>query len=547
MDRKNVFSRRKEDLNRITKIASVLYRFEFYDYSKKIKTEEKLPPKLPELKEPNLERKTKPQRLRLAIEELGTTFVKFGQIMSTRGDIIGTDYASELSKLQDNMNPFPAEQAKRIVEEQLGKPVSEIFKSFEDTPLASASIAQVHRATLKDGTRVVVKIQRPGIEKNIVEDIRIMHYLAQMAEKHIPEAHNYDPVYLVNEFERSIMKELDFLRESRSAMRLKDNFKGTPGIYIPVVYEELCASKVLTMEEVMGTKLADVIKSNSKKFNKKLIMHRFAEAFFKMVLIDGFYHADPHPGNIMILKNNVICFLDYGRVGMIDKDVAENIFRFALFAVDNDANGLIAHLVRTGMLNDTPNTESLKADISDMLDKYYSTKIKDIKIGAMLTDLVSLLGKYEFNRPRELAELTRTLVILEGVGTGLDPKFSVAEEFEPYAKRVLPPSFSIQRIATTLGNNLIDIEYLARTFPVTIRRFMNKIEEGKIKIEMEHKDLNFFTVSLDRISNKLSMSLLLSSLIIGSSLIVQANRTLGLVGFVVSALIGIMLILKMLL
>ncbi len=467
---------------RIAQIMGIVARFGFDDFVEMIRSKENIPIRPFRHKEPGIEHKSRPERVRLMFEELGTTFVKFGQILSTRGDIVGVTYAAELAKLQDSMKPFPGDEAKRIIEAELGVSVEKLFSHFDSKPLASASIAQVHRATLRSGKKVVIKVQRPGIEGTVREDLRIMHYLADVAEKHIPEAAVYDPVYLVNEFERSILKELDFQREGKNALRLRENFKKEKWIYIPKVYEELTTKRVLTMEEMRGTKLIDVIESKSGSFDKELIAHRIAEAFFKMVLVDGIYHADPHPGNILVLKGDVICFLDYGRVGTIDKEVAENIFRFALFAVDNDVNGLIQHLIRTNMLEDSGDMDLLKADVSDLLETYYSTNIKDVKIGYMLSDLVSVISKYKFNRPRELAELTRTLLILEGVGMQLSPKFSIADEFEPYAKRILPSSLNLQKIANTITTNIIDFEYIARTFPMVIRRFLKKLDEGKIHI-----------------------------------------------------------------
>lgn len=544
----DLFGQNKRDLNRITTILDVLAKFEIGNIADRIRIGEKLQIRRPKpQKMADARYRTPQERARMMLEELGPTFVKFGQILSTRADIIGPEYALELSKLQDHMKPFPVDKAKAVVKQELGRPADKIFRSFEDEPLASASIAQVHRATLKDGRKVVVKIQRPGIEEVIKEDLRIMHYLAHMAEKYVPDSHKYDPEYLVDEFERSILKELDFVREAKSAIRLKENFKGDRGIYIPAVYGDLCTGRVMVIEEVKGIRLVDVIKSGSGKFNKKLIAHRCVAAFFKMVLKDGFYHADLHPGNIIILDNNCICLLDFGRVGTIDKETAERIFRLALFAVDDDVNGLMAHLIRTGMLNESSDLESLKADMSDLLDKYYSANIKDVKIGYMLSDMVFLIGKYEFNRPRELAELTRALLILDGVCTQLDPKFNISQEFAPYAKTIMPQEFDMNKFAEIINNNLIDLEYMASTLPLSLRRFIKKMEEGKLKIELEHKDLTYFSTNLETVGNRLSTALILSAMIVGSALIVKSDLLLGLAGFVISIFIALVLLLKTLL
>lgn len=543
----DLFSQNKKDLNRIAEIMEVLTKFEAGNIADRIRIREKLPFRRPRSRGAPPYYKTPQERVRMMLEELGPTFVKFGQILSTRADIIGPDYALELSKLQDQMKPFSSEKAKEMITKELGTPPSQLFKSFEDEPLASASIAQVHRATLKNGKRVVVKVQRPGIEEQIKEDLRIMHYLAHVANKYVPELRKYDPEYLVKEFERSMLKELDFLREVKSAERLRENFKDDKEIYIPIVYEEMCTKRVMVIEEVRGTKLEDVITSTSGKFDKTLIAERCVAAFFKMVMRDGFYHADLHPGNIMVLDHNRICLLDFGRVGTIDKDIAERIFRMALFAVDDDVNGLVSHLIRTGMLSESANLDELKADLSDLLDEYYNADLKKVKIGYLLSDMVNAISKYEFNRPRDLAELTRALLILDGVCTQLDPKFNVAAEFEPYAKKILPVQFSMKKFGEIVANNLIDLEYMASTFPMALRRFIKKLDEGKIKIELEHKDLAVFSSNLEMVANRLSISLILAAAIVGSALIVQSDRLLGLVGFTVSLFIALVLLLKTLL
>ncbi len=543
-------SQSKQDLDRISRITDILVKFQAEQFAERIRIEEKLPIRIFKKKaQPEMARRTPQERLRLMFEELGTTFVKFGQLLSTRGDIIGTDYAAELSKLQDRMRPFPTEQARAIVVKELGKPISEVFSVFENEPIASASIGQIHRATLKNGNKVVVKVQRPNIRDTITEDLRLMHYLASLVNKHIPEMRKYDPIYLVNEFDRSIMKELDFFRESRNAARLKRNFKSDTSIHVPSVYEEMCTERVMVMEEIKGTKLSEIINMNvnTSKYDKKLIAKRCVKAFFKMVLEDGFYHADMHPGNIMIMNHSVIGLLDFGRVGTIDKEMAERIFRLALFAVEGDVNGLVAHMIRTGMISENADIDAFKADVSDVLDTYYSTRIVDVKMGQMLSDLMAVLGKYDFNRPREIAELTRALLILEGVGNELYPRFNIAEEFEPYARKLLPSSWGTQRFADILKDDLLDMEYIARTFPTTVRKFLSKVEEGKLKIELAHRDLDIFSADLDKISNKLSLALLVSALIVGSAVVVSASRVLGLLGFVASGLLGVWLAAKIIL
>ena len=541
----SMFSKSKTDLERITRILNVLAKFEVGIYADKILHKEKLPIRISRGKpDPQIKRMRPEERFTLMLEELGTSFVKFGQLLATRQDLIGPQYAAELSKLNDKMKSFPTADAKRIIEKELDKPISTIFSKFDEVPLASASIAQVHRARLKNGKEVVVKVQRPGIEETILEDIRIMHYLAYLADKNFPELRPYDPQYLVDEFERSILKELDFSREMRNAARLRYNFRDVSEVYIPKVYEDLSAKRVLTIEEIKGTKLSEVIGAKSGQFNKPLIARRLLHAYLHMILVDGFYHADPHPGNVLVINKKTICFIDFGRCASIDRELAENILRLVVFAIKNDVNGLLNHLYRTNLIAEGSDTKNLKADLTDLLDTYYSPNPGSIKIGQMLTDLLSIITRYDFNRPRELAELTRTLLILEGVGMQLDSHFNVAEEFQQYSSQLVKGDLSPKTVSDIIRDNLVDFQYLAKDFPGAMKKFMNKMSEGKIVFQMEHKNLDAITANFKDMSDRLSVSLVIAALIVASSVIVVVDKPLGLAFFVVTAAFGIWLVLK---
>lgn len=538
------FAQSKTDLSRVAHILNVLVKFRMGGFVRNVQAGERIKVHIFEHENKSLSKVTPPMQARMLLEELGTTFVKFGQTLSTRPDIIGPEYAEEFAKFQDRMKPFPTDQAKSIIKEELGKSVDQLFSSFDPVPVGSATIAQVHRATLKNGDKVVVKVQRPGISITIKEDIRIMHYLAHLADKYIPESRIYDPQYLVNEFERSILKELDFNREVKNAIRLKENFKGVKGIYVPEVYEELSTGKVLVMEEVGGTRLNEIIKSNSKKFDKKLIAKRIADSFFKMVLVDGFYHADLHPGNMMVRKGNVVCFLDFGRMGTLDRELAENMLLIASFTLNGDVNALVEHLTRTGIVGDLVDLKSLKADITDLLDAHHNTRLEEIKIGTLLTDFMVMIRKYEFNRPRETVEISRAILIVDGVVRSLDPKFNAYEEFKPYADKAFAHIFDPSRLTGGISSMLLDIEYLARTFPGALRRFTKKLEDGKIKVELEHKDLTKITADLERIGDKVSTAVVLAALILGSALVISINKPAGLIGFGLSAILSIWFVFK---
>jgi ubiquinone biosynthesis protein len=535
------------ELRRTAQIFRLLARFGMRDVAERISIGERLHIAVGRGEKPGIERVGENARIRMLLEELGTTFVKLGQLLSTREDLVGREMADELSKLQDRMRPFPSEQARREVEEQLGRKVGDVFSGFEDAPIASASIAQVHRATLKDGTAVVVKVQRPGIEETVREDMRIMRYLAGMLDKYVAEARQWNPRLIVDEFERSIMKELDFQREAKSAIRMRENFAGDRGVHVPRVYEGLSTRRMLVMEEARGVPLSEVIRSKSKKYDKTLIAKRGAGAFFKMLLVDGFYHADLHPGNILVMKGNVVCFLDFGRVGSIDREMAMSMLRLVSFALDDDPVGLVKQLSRMGMVNDSVDMEVFSEDMADLLDMYYTKRLQDVQMGHLLHGLMSVTDKYRVRSPRAFTELSRALFILEGVGTALDPKFNAFSEFAPYAKQASALSLSPKRLSGIVKENYLEIEYMVRTFPGALRKIMGKLEAGELKVELVHTNLASFADDLDRMSNKLTLALVLSAMVVGSALIVASSPTVGKIGFAISFLLAAWLVARVLL
>lgn len=538
--------RNGREFRRAVQIFRTVAKFGMRSAMERIRIGEKLPMKAGPKEAAGMEGIGENARIRMLFEELGTTFVKFGQILSTREDLVGQGLADELSKLQDSMKPFPSDQARSEVEGQLGRKITDVFSSFDDRPTASASIAQVHRAVLKDGTPVVVKVQRPGIEETIREDLRIMRYMAAMLDKYVPEMRHWNPKLMVDEFERSILKELDFRREAKSAMRMKENFAGERGVYVPDVYEELSTGKVLVMEEAKGTKLSEVIRSRSKRFDRTLIAKRGADALFKMVLVDGFYHGDLHPGNILVMKGNVVCFLDFGRVGSIDRDLAMSMLRLVTFAVENDPAGLVKQLGRMGLVGDGVDVEAFTEDMGDLLDMYYSRRLEDVQMGRLLRGLMSVTDKYRVRSPRAFTELSRALFITEGVAEQLDPKFNAFAEFAPYAQKASSMAMSPKRLSGILKDNYLEIEYLFRTFPTALRKIMGKLEAGELKVELVHTNLASFSEDLDRMSNKLSLALVVAAALVGSSIVMSSNRALGDAGFVVSFVLGAWLVAKVL-
>ena len=546
------------DLKRLTEILRILAKYEFGNVVEKIGLKDKLPLSERFKTGGSLDEfdSSVPERLRLVLEELGTTFIKLGQILSTRPDLVGEEFSKEFSKLQDATPAFEFEKIKSLVEEQLETPLKEVFSQFDEVPLASASIGQVHRAVLKSGADVAVKVQRPGLEKQINQDIGIMHYLAGLIDRRIPKWKYYNIPGIVNEFERSMLKEIDYEHEARNAKRFREMFAGDRTVYVPKIYNNYSTTRVLTMEFIDGVKVRDIMESDGSKdkFNRKLIAKRGAESYFKQVLIHGFFHADPHPGNIYVLKHNVICFLDFGMMGRIDEESREDLAELFIFIINNDVNGIINQLIYMGILSEGVDRKSIKYDMMDLMDKYIGTEIK--QVGNVLQDISnsSILEKYGIKFPKEFVLLARVITMMEDTGQKLDPEFNGVEISKPLVKKLLIRKLNPARLLDFLGENIFEFEHLLKVLPRSISKTLLKLEEGKINIEMEHKNLDTLSGTLDRTTNRISLALIISALIIGSSLIMQTDKGilllgfpfLGIIGFVISAVLGIALVISIL-
>lgn len=545
----------KRDTRRIKQILLVLTKFGFGYFVELMKLKSKLPFAKRFCKYKSLEEfdSTIPERIRSVLEELGSTFIKFGQILSTREDLIGESFAKEFSKLQDDTPPFSYDIIKSTIKAELGSSINSLFAEFDKQPLASASIGQVHKAVLKNGKKIVVKVQRPNLSIQIKEDIRILRYLASLIERHIPDLKYYHLNEIIDEFERSIMKEIDYYQEKMNIKRFEAMFKDDKNIFVPKVYDKYSTQKVLTMQFVKGIKITNLTKYK-KRYDNKLIARRGVESFFKQVLVHGFFHADPHPGNILILKNNVICFLDFGMMSHIDQDFIDNLAHLFVFLIDYNVNGLINQLTNMGLINETVDIKSFKYDVMDIMDLYYGSQLKEMRFGDIIHKLMMLLVKYKISLPKEMVLLSRALAIIESVGKTLDPKLNIVEVCKPFSKKVIKQKISPRRLADFIKENLFEFEHIMKILPRSLKETLNKIISGKIKVDFEHKNLDVFSDNLERVSNKLSIAMIISAVIIGSSLIIQTNKgfllfgfpLLGVLGFIISAIIGFGLIISIL-
>lgn len=492
------------------------------------------------------------ERLRLALEELGPTFIKFGQVLSSRQDLIPEEYVHELSKLQDRVPPFDYTEVKRCIEKELGR-IEEIFLWFDPEPIAAASIGQVHRARLFDGQEIVVKVMRPGVEKIIEIDLAILMSLARFAEKHIKESKFFNPVGFVEEFSRVIRQEIDYTHEAQNADRFYKNFEGSTIVRIPRVYWKYTTKRVLTMEFLDGFKVSDIVKIEEAGLDKKKISTNLAYAYLKMIFEDGFYHADPHPGNILISKKGVIIFLDFGMAGFIDPILKENLVSLMIAIQKSDIDLFIEALTEMGFIVDIGVEDHIfRTRLEELINRYYSLNIKFIDPTMFLHDVIDIVMKSKGKIPSNIMLLSKTLVIREEISRLLDPEHNFAELVEPYVKRMIKERTSTSFILKEASKTMWDVARLTRVLPKRINHILSKVEKGTLKLEIEPHGIDAVIEELDIMSNRLSFSMIIAALIIGSSLIIQTGMPptffgvplLGIFGFFIAALLSIGLLIS---
>ncbi len=485
-----------------------------------------------------LERLTLGARLRLALEELGPTFIKLGQILSTRPDIVPAEVLEELQKLQDRLPAVPTEQIMAQIHRELGYPVEELFKNFADIPLATASIAQVHRGTLKNGEEIVCKICRPGIEPIFSIDIDIMMGLAYLIEKHLPGGDLYDPVGVVKEFRRTIYRELDLSREGRMTERFATNFKDDHTVHIPKVFWDYTGQTVLTLEYIPGIKVSETEALKAAGFDLKVIAQNGADNFLQQVFVHGLFHADPHPGNIHVLPENIICILDFGMVGRLDDDLKLELTELLLCVLHRDVDRLIQQLLYSGELHDEANLKNLKRDLTEFIDDYYDILLQDLKVGKLLFNFVEILTEYRIKFPPTLMLLSRALFVMEGMGKQLDPNFNMVEQIKPFAEKIIKDRYSPANLAKNAAQTLQSYQALGKSLPRDVKEFINRVNKNKFKIDLEHRGLEQLVNDLDKSTNRISFSVVIAALIIGSSLVMQIDKGPMLFGFPMLGLLG---------
>ncbi len=486
------------------------------------------------------------EKIRMALDDLGPSFIKLGQMASNRRDMLPAGLVDELEKLQDRVAPFPAEQAIRIIEEDLEGPLESIFTDFELTPIASASIAQVHRARLKTGEIVAIKVRRPKIIDRVEGDLQIMYRLARVLERHVAFP-AFRPQELVEEFDMLIHREMDLHRELLNIKKFAGNFRSDSRIFIPAVYPDYSSSRLLTMEYVDGIKLSQIMNEVVAGVDRKEIAARGAELVLKQIFIDGFFHADPHPGNILVLPGNVICFLDFGMMGNVNPRQQDELNDIMLGMVQRDSRLVtraVMHYTRPGERVDS---RALEAAIFENMQLYMDLPLEDIDFTSALQDLIDLVVQFNISVPANLALMAKALITIEGVGQRLDPEFRTIEQVEKFSHRLLSHKFHPRRMANELYLTAMDYSSLMRNLPDEITGLLRVIRNHELRIELEHTGIEPLRDTMDKIGFRLVFGLVLSALLISSSLMVHAGiepkwngiPIIGLIGFVLGGGMGV--------
>ncbi|NOX97131.1 MAG: AarF/ABC1/UbiB kinase family protein [Nitrospirae bacterium] len=485
------------------------------------------------------------ERGRMVLEELGPTFIKLGQILSTRSDIIPADFLREFSKLQDEVPPFSFSEVKKVIEEQFGLPLEQLFSYFEEDPLAAASIAQVHQASLPQGREVIVKVQRPGIVSKVKADLDILLFLAHLAERHIPRSRLYSPVEIAEEFAATLRRELDFTVEANHTDRFYRNFEEDNTVRIPQVYWDLTGKRVLTLERIKGIKISDLEALDKAGLDKKKIALQGVNVFLKQIFEHGFFHADPHPGNLLVLDNEVIGLVDFGIIGRLDKETLRSITNMLISLASHDLDRLGEEFLNLGLSPKELDRRSFKADLLEFVDSYFGVPLKHIQAESFIYDMIHLAGKHGIRVPRNFVLLGKTVFIIGGIGRELDPDFDFLEVAKPFAYNLIKKRLHPQKLFLNSFRALSEISSLLESFPGQANRILKKFRQGEFKLTIEHKGLEDAIQGRDKASNRLSLSLIIASLIAGSSLLIRSEGVLfwgGVFGFSLAGFFGVWLV-----
>ncbi len=536
-------------INRFRKIIFTLFKYGFEDILSRLDLPEKVFPK--KIKKFIHPQGTTWERIRLILEELGPTFIKLGQMLSLRVDLLPFDLIKELSKLQDEVPYEEFEVIKKEMEKAYKRPLEEIFANIDPIPVAAASIAQVHRGILKKGNKdVAIKIQRPNIKQIIRTDLSILENLAKRVHEKIEFLRSYNFPGLINEIKKMFSQELNFTKEAKNILLAQKTLKDNPKIYLPEVYLEFSSSNILVMEYIEGRNLKEI--KDEDEDLKREVAKTCVEAILKQMLVDGFFHADPHPGNILITKDKKICFLDWGIVGRLTESDKLKISSLLDGIIRKDGEIILTSLLSLSQDIANLNRDLLLKDVMEILDYYYILSLKDIKLVDMLKELIQTIKEHNLKVRIDLSMMFKSLITLDGTTRALYSDINIIEEFSPYVRRLLLRKYRPDVIFKHLRHSIYNIWQFQKKVPFQISNLLSKLEEDDLTIVLEHKKLENLIKSIERSANKLTLGVVIGAMVIASSMIITTGikpllfgySALGLGGYVLSALLGFWLIIS---
>jgi ubiquinone biosynthesis protein len=528
-----MFSRFDRNAKRVGEILAILGRYGVADWLSGLNYEW-IQGRLVSFDGERLGKLTQDARIRLALTELGTTFIKLGQMLSTRADLVGPSLAAELSQLRSHTPPDALEIVKESIRAELGKSADDLFAEFNDKPLASASIGQVHQAKLLTGEHVVVKVQRAGIENKILGDLDIMGVLADLAQKHVSYLRPYQPVSTLREFRRTLLNELDFSIEKRNLEEFAENFSKDKNVHFPRVYAEVCSRRVLTMEMLVGVSGENESGMRASGYDLNAFAQRGANMYLDMIFRDGFYHADPHPGNLMMLPGGVVGVIDCGMVGRLDETMREEVESLLISIINKDAVELTDAVMRLGSVPADLDRDALRAEISNFVSEYGRGSLRDFNLSAALKQMTDIVRRYHILLPSTLALMLKTLVMLEGTSRQLSPNFNLAELIEPYQIKVLKHKLSLDRVLRKVYRMYRDWDRLIDMLPRDLAEILRRIRNGTFEQVHQHP-------RLEATINRLILGILSASFFLGSSMLYSRGAPPEIGGVSISGALGYIL------